>query len=95
MPETTSRRLPAKSMGHPSSPVAPVPASVGPPIQRNALSPEQMSPDKRLRELSSLLAVAFLRHWLKKAVDGGEKGLDVLRTSSEVCDEPQSEGESL
>jgi len=74
------------------------------------VDPDQLSPDKRLRELSSLLAVAFLRHWLKKAprpegrdggpkglatVDGGEKGLDVLRTSSEVCDGPQSEGESL
>ena len=62
---------------------------------RNALHPDQMPADDRLREVASLLAAGFLRHWAARAVDGGEKGLDVLRTSSEVCDEPQSEGESL
>ncbi|MGD0111435.1 MAG: hypothetical protein ABSD48_06195 [Armatimonadota bacterium] len=62
---------------------------------RNALHPDQLSPDDRLQEVASLLAVGFLRYWRREAVDGGEKGLDVLRTSSEVCDEPQSEGESL
>jgi len=61
----------------------------------NRVDPERISPDDRLRELSSLLAAGFLRHWLKKAVDGGEKGLAILRTPSEVCARPTSEGESL
>ena len=50
---------------------------------------------ERHREVASLLARGFVRYWRREAVDGGEKDLDVLRTSSEVCDEPQSEGESL
>jgi hypothetical protein len=64
-------------------------------VMRNALHPDQMPPDDRLREVASLLAAGFLRHWAARAVDGGEKGLDVLRTSSEVCPKPTSEGESL
>ena len=54
----------------------------------NALDPEQMSADQRLQEVVSLLSTGFLRHWLHKAADGGEKGLAILRTSSEVCAEP-------
>jgi hypothetical protein len=95
VPDTSSRRRPAKSVNQPSSPVAPVPASAGPPVQRNALNPEQMPPAARLRELTSLLAAGFLRNWLKKAADDGEKCLAILRTSSEVCPKPSSEGESL
>jgi len=62
---------------------------------RNALHPDQLTADGRIREVAALLARGFLRYWRREAVDGGEKGLDVLRTSSEVCDGPQSEGESL
>ncbi len=58
-------------------------------------SPDRMGADERLQEVISLLAVGFLRSRATRAVDGGEKDLDVLRTSSEVCHEPQSEGESL
>ena len=61
----------------------------------NASHPEHMSAEERLNEATSLLAAGFLRHWAARAVDGGEKDLAILRTSSEVCDEPQSEGESL
>ena len=60
-----------------------------------ALSPHLLSADARLQEVASLLAAGFLRHWRRRAPDFGEKDLDVLRTSSEVCPKPQSEGESL
>jgi hypothetical protein len=60
-----------------------------------ALDPDQLTPDERIHEVASLLAAGFVRHWLHRAVDAGEKDLAILRTSSEVCDEPQSEGESL
>jgi hypothetical protein len=64
----------------------------------NRVDPERISPDDRLRELSSLLAAGFLRHWLHKAAraaDDREKGLAILRTPSEVCAKPTSEGESV
>jgi hypothetical protein len=57
--------------------------------------PDQTPANERLREVISLLAAGFLRSRAGRAVDAGEKDLDVLRTSSEVCVEPQSEGESL
>jgi len=59
------------------------------------LDPERIPADDRLQEIASLLARGFVRYWRREAVDGGEKDLAILRTSSEVCDEPQSEGESL
>ena len=62
---------------------------------RNALCPDQISADQRLHEVASLVAAGFLRYWRKKAAPGPEKDLDVLRTSSDVCAKPQSEGESL
>jgi hypothetical protein len=57
--------------------------------------PDRMPADERLRETISLLAAGFLRSRAGRAVDGGEKDLDVLRTPSDVCPEPRSEGESL
>ena len=54
-----------------------------------------MSATERLAEVAALLAAGFLRYWRREAVDGGEKDLAILRTSSEVCPEPTSEGESL
>ena len=68
----------------------------------NALDPEQMSAEQRLQEVVSLLSAGFLRYWLRKAVDGGETcppavwrdGLAILRTSSDSCVEPKSEGET-
>jgi hypothetical protein len=75
------------------------PSSASRPMVRRAQpgqsDPGLMSADVRLQEVVSLLARGFLRSRLARAVDGGEKDLDVLRTSSEVCVEPQSEGESL
>ena len=59
----------------------------------NCRSAAQMSTSARLKEVASLLAVGLLRHWLKCSSDGREKGLDVLRTSSDVCPQPSSEGE--
>jgi hypothetical protein len=59
------------------------------------LHPDQMPADARLQEVISLLARGFLRSRAARAVDGGEKDLDVLRTPSDVCPEPRSEGESL
>ena len=59
----------------------------------NRRSAAQMSTSARLKEVASLLAVGLLRHWLKCSSDGREKGLDVLRTSSDVCPQPSSEGE--
>ena len=61
----------------------------------NRIDPERMSATGRLHEVASLLAVGFLRYWAARSVDGREKDLAILRTSSEVCHEPQSEGESL
>jgi hypothetical protein len=61
----------------------------------NSLNPDQLSPDNRLQEVASVLAVGFLRYWRREAVDGGEKDLAIPRTSSEVCPKPTSEGESL
>lgn len=58
------------------------------------LLPERMAAKERLHEVASLLATGFLRHWLRKAPDGRENGLDVLRTPSDVCPRPSSEGES-
>jgi hypothetical protein len=70
--------------------------AAGPPaVLHRVADPNQMSADKRLREVISLLAAGFLRSRATRAVDAGEKGLDVLRTPSDVCSEPQSEGESL
>lgn len=60
----------------------------------NCVSVAQLPASTRLRETASLLAVGFLRHWLRHSSDGGEKGLDVLRTSSDSCAEPTSEGET-
>jgi hypothetical protein len=65
------------------------------PVTGIFVDPDQLSPDERIQEVASLLAAGFLRYWLKKAVDGGEKDLAILRTSSEVCPKPTSEGESL
>ena len=59
----------------------------------SAVPPAQASPGARLQEVASLLARGFLRSRGTRAVDGREKDLDVLRTSSDVCHEPQSEGE--
>jgi len=61
----------------------------------NRVDPERMPADERLQEVASLLAAGFLRYRSARAVDGGEKDLDFLRTSSEVYRKPQSEGESL
>jgi len=61
-------------------------------VPRNC--PLNMSPDSRLREVASLLAAGFLRHWLRESPDWREKELDFLRTSSEVCPEPTSAGET-
>jgi hypothetical protein len=63
-----------------------------PPVAPSRADPGRMSADERLREVISLLAAGFLR---SRAVDAGEKDLDVLRTPSDVCPEPRSEGESL
>jgi len=60
----------------------------------NAVDPEQMPADQRLQEVVSLLSAGFLRYWLRKTVDGGEHGLAILRTSSDSCVEPKSEGET-
>jgi hypothetical protein len=57
--------------------------------------PDGLPAGERLHEVISLLAAGFLRSWLARAVDGGEKDLDVLRTPSDVCPQPRSEGESL
>ena len=59
------------------------------------LDPDLMAARDRIQEISSLLAAGVLRHWLKTAVDGGEKDLAILRTSSEVCVKPTSEGENV
>jgi hypothetical protein len=61
----------------------------------NLVDPDRMSADDRLGEVVCLLAAGFLRYRSARAVDGGEEDLDFLRTSSEVCHKPQSEGESL
>ena len=47
-----------------------------------------LSPD---RELTSLLARAFLRYW-RATSDDGEKGLDLSRDSKRSCPKPSSEG---
>jgi len=59
------------------------------------VDPERMSADERIHEVASLLAAGFLRYRAGRAADGGEKGLAILRTPSEVCVEPTSEGESV
>ena len=64
-------------------------------MSANGLDPEHMPADARLREVASILAAGFLRYWRKRCPVFGEKDLDVLRTSSEVCPKPRSEGESL
>jgi len=51
----------------------------------NPLDPELMPAKERLAEVASLLAKGFLRHWLRKAADGRENGLAILRTSSHEC----------
>ncbi len=80
------------------------PAASGPPVAGHGrrllaspglVDPNQMPSDERLQEVISHLARGFLRSRFARAVDGGEKDLDVLRTSSEVCPEPTSEGESV
>jgi hypothetical protein len=58
-----------------------------------AAASDQMPSDARLSEVASLLARGFLRSRAAGAVDGRDKGLAILRASSEVCDGPQSEGE--
>jgi hypothetical protein len=57
----------------------------------NPLDPEVMSPAERLEEAAWLLARGILRRRLRTA-DGRKKPLDVLRSSSHSCLEPQSEG---
>ena len=61
----------------------------------NPVCPEHISSDERLQEVTSLLAAGFLRYWASRRADGGENCLDVLRTSSDECVKPRSEGESL
>jgi hypothetical protein len=53
-----------------------------------------MAAAQRLQEVTSLLALGFLRWWATRAPDGGDRGLDVLRTSSDECPKLESEGES-
>jgi len=60
----------------------------------NRTDPEQMSALERLQEVGALLAAGFLRSRPGFASDQGERALDFLRTSSEVCAKPSSEGES-
>jgi len=62
---------------------------------RNRLDPERMAAAERLQEVASLLAVGFLRCWLHKADKGDDVGLAFLRSPSEVCAKPSSEGERL
>jgi hypothetical protein len=62
---------------------------------RTALDPDRLPADARLHEVASLLAAGFLRSWAAQAVDAGEKHLAFSSTSSEVCSQPRSEGESL
>jgi hypothetical protein len=57
----------------------------------NPLDPELMSPAERLEEAASLLARGVLRRRLR-AADGRKKPLDVIRSSSHSCLEPQSDG---
>lgn len=59
---------------------------------RNALDPELLSPEERLAEVGALLALGLLRGRLR-AAGRREKDLDFLRTSSDVCPKPSSEGE--
>lgn len=59
----------------------------------NALAPELMAADERLAEVASLLASGFLRHSLRKAAQGADVGLAILRTSSDVCGCPPQAGE--
>ena len=61
----------------------------------NTVDPELMTAKERLTEVASLLALGFLRYWLRKAADGRENGLAIPRTSSDECPKPKSEGESL
>lgn len=58
-------------------------------------TPDLMTAARRLREVASLLAAGFLRHWGRKGSDSGDTGLDFLRPSSDQCPEPTSEGETL
>ena len=60
----------------------------------NCVPVAQVPASARLKETASLLALGFVRWWLRKAPDGRENGLDVLRTSSDECPKPSSEGES-
>jgi len=61
----------------------------------NPLDPELMTAKERLAEVASLLARGFLRYWLRKAADGRENGVAILRSSSHECPKPESGGESL
>ena len=63
-------------------------------VAPNGVDPQHMSATERIHEVTTLLTVGFLRYWQTRAPDGREKGLDVLRTSSDVCPKPSSEGEN-
>jgi len=52
-----------------------------------------MTANERLSEVACLLATGFLRYRLRKAADGRENGVAILRTSSDECPKPASEGE--
>jgi hypothetical protein len=84
--------------------VARAPASRIAHVSANALDPELITGIERLAELASLLATGFLRHRLRKAslradshrraADGAENGLAILRASSDSCVKLKSGGET-
>ena len=57
----------------------------------SAASLDTTAPAARHRELTSLLARAFLRYW-RASSDDGDKGLDFAPASKRSCPKPSSEG---
>jgi hypothetical protein len=84
---------PVRDCGRDGRQIAPVRPTTGH-RSPNPTDPERMSADERLREVASLLAIGFLRYRLRRAADGRENGLAILRTSSDSCVEPKPEGET-
>jgi len=85
---------PVRDCGRDRRQIAPVRPTTGRRFP-NPTGPELMTAKERIEEVASLLARGFLRHWLRKAADGRENGLAILRTSSDECPKPESGGESL
>jgi hypothetical protein len=61
---------------------------------QNPLDPHQMPGADRIREVAHILAIGFLRYWLRRtARDDAKKALAIRAQSSDSCIEPKSEGE--